>query len=895
MGKHQIQVRALYKKGIHYEEIKDFQQSIFSDVYRMAAKGVQRIVKDNGKYKDESWPRKRDRNEQIEIANAISFIGERGVGKTSSLLSFAKGLEQHGSAKYGSIYGWNKDMEDIQFFSISCIDAAILEDAESVFVLVLANMLKRIDKKNEFSRNEENYEKQNIIKSLEELYSQFKSLKENDVKEQEWMYSAYERLKNLSSSQRIREHFASLVKQYLKYLSNQERENRKEAYLVISIDDIDMSYYNLSSYDSKKRINSKSYEIMNSIQKYLSVPGVIVLVSYNDENLHKQCQSFFAGSNYMNPLNDREKELAFKESAHIANQFMEKVFSPINRVYMSSWKKIDLEDGRLEVVLEERFCKNNLFSGYLENGKNILSLKEFILTLYAAITGIYYDPLGQKQHFLEPQSLRELNDMFHLLVENENILEQKVEQNRYVIVRVQNDVYFRFIQEKLVVLEELQKMQFLLELPLDRRVRVIANEIKDKVAPLGKSIKNEIAKLEAEKQRILKSNNINYKDIQKIEDTLSDLKHIGHEHYGFSDLVHSVYHMTRETKDAGELLYSKEFAACILHSLSIQLSKCYMEYRDHKIQGELEKIVEDSNYKILKKVIGNSIFGHWAEYLIPEVFWSMVPGQESKRTTIAYIDNVSFRYFFYILGETMEYEKYIKEIVFMLSMNTNLLNWEEIEVDFILGQDKVGVSILSLVRSEFDLTAFMKYGFMYEEYLEKVESLLICALKNAETQNEKVEKIKEKLINAAENYFITIKKDYYEWDMKYENMMIPIHNFDLTYNMIKHLYEEGKKKNSMAFNIGEGGKFLNAYNNMLSDIEHYLARIDEYYYITEIKDSFASCFKENPFIKQLREFVKEAKSQNFEGSYVEQNIYSMVINVVDNETTNISGADDTAD
>src|SRR5690606_624903 len=66
---------------IKIEEAKDFDTSIFKDVYESALKNVEEIVKQsskNGEYDDYN--------------NIIAFTGERGKGKSSSMISFRDAL-----------------------------------------------------------------------------------------------------------------------------------------------------------------------------------------------------------------------------------------------------------------------------------------------------------------------------------------------------------------------------------------------------------------------------------------------------------------------------------------------------------------------------------------------------------------------------------------------------------------------------------------------------------------------------------------------------------------------------------------------------------------------------------------------------------------------------------
>ena len=67
---------------IKIEKGKDFNQSIFQNVYKNALKSVIEIVKHSDK----------DNNDYDDFNNIIAFTGERGKGKSSSMISFRDAL-----------------------------------------------------------------------------------------------------------------------------------------------------------------------------------------------------------------------------------------------------------------------------------------------------------------------------------------------------------------------------------------------------------------------------------------------------------------------------------------------------------------------------------------------------------------------------------------------------------------------------------------------------------------------------------------------------------------------------------------------------------------------------------------------------------------------------------
>lgn len=110
------------------ESVGEMENSPFKDVYRRANAVLSNIVqstrvKDEGSRRDE------------QVANVISFLGERGRGKTSAMLSFYFSLNKlHG-----------EEPKDVFFCDVSYIDAAMLAENEFIIDVVLAKMWDKFD------------------------------------------------------------------------------------------------------------------------------------------------------------------------------------------------------------------------------------------------------------------------------------------------------------------------------------------------------------------------------------------------------------------------------------------------------------------------------------------------------------------------------------------------------------------------------------------------------------------------------------------------------------------------------------------------------------------------------------------------------------------------------
>lgn len=120
--------------------------------------------------------------------------------------------------------------------------------------------------------------------------------------------------------------------------------------------------------------------------------------------------------------------------------------------------------------------------------------------------------------------------------------------------------------------------------------------------------------------------------------------------------------------------------------------------------------------------------------------------------------------------------------------------------------------------------------------------------------------------------------EYYEWDYQYGNMMIPVYNLDITYNMIKKLYQ-GYEKNGMR-NIDimmddSQTPFLEEYIKMMDAFKECLDAIDKAYKL-EDKEAFGNAFKECPFYKMVRTLQDDRDSRVAVSNYICNKVFDMI-------------------
>lgn len=693
-----------------------------------------------------------------------------------------------------------------------------------------------------------------------------------------------------------------MVRKCLQYFLESSQFPGQEAYLVIAIDDLDMAHYNTGT--SGGRVNSNSYKIMREISKYFSVPGVIVLAAYNHTNLQQQCCGFFAASNldYFQHINETEEILRSGEK--LASDFLEKVFAPAYRVYMPSWRKRDYFGQNIKIDIGSGTEFNHIFERYRKAGRTVFQIKELLLILYAEKAGIYYDCEGKKRHFLEVDSLRALNSTLHILIGGD--VAQKLSNNQLpnesrenVFKRIMDDVYFRFISEHLYLEKEKMFIYELLGQQVDRRSEHVVQRVAPKIEPLGRNYKLDIKDLLNEKRQYLE-----FDRIREIDSMLAMARDNHEAVYSYAELLHCIYHMTREE------FFSKEFVACLLHSYSVCMTQLYEQfkaaksgvsrenyiryYRNHgtgqdgsKVKpyfpnygssrilrkesgrkAELSITEEESSkfqeindkYQVFKSIIGKTVLGFWTQYYFPAVKLTEKSNEQEEiifaMGSFNGIRDTEFKGVFKIGGTDTDADihRMLDESIFFMSMYPDLLQWKSLEVNVPNDRNGKNHSIEMKYNGEprFELTAFIKLTILYQEYLNKMEHLLIEAFQAERQENGADVSFIDYVCNQIESYFENLWNAYYNWDKRYGNMILPIYSMDLMYNLAKHLFVECKDEDTDIPFQQYSQRFLDNYIIMLEKFVHHLDRIDKFYCLTG-NDSFAEKFLNRPHIQLLRE------------------------------------------
>lgn len=408
--KKEITLKIKGDNGVAIENIGDLSSSFFRDTYYDAFYLIEKLIEKNENYVKRS-------EEQERLYNTITFLGERGSGKTSVMRSFLgmlQNLNLETLKKFLAEYK-NKEshaisseckIEYIDFVCLDCIDASLLEENEDIFVVILAKMLQKYNRIWEGKSDKRNLKaRYDILEKFEEIYRKIKNLAKRKSDTYASGESYVQDLKELYGSLDLREAFQEFLPVFLDAVS--ENLNKSSRYLVIAVDDLDMNKKN-------------GYNMLEQLHRYFMIPQVIICLAVSRREIEALCKEHYTNT-YQN------KEI-------LSHRYLEKVMPVSQRIYMP------------EIISREVM---------LSGDKRIV--KEAILRKIARTTHVYYDGCGLKTHFYEVGNLRTLNNLFNMLdrMPETDIAAYKKNFSSYLeilelnITRLRYDVINRMAAEKL--------------------------------------------------------------------------------------------------------------------------------------------------------------------------------------------------------------------------------------------------------------------------------------------------------------------------------------------------------------------------------------------------------------------------------------------------------------
>lgn len=199
--------------------------------------------------------------------NIFSFVGGRGTGKTSCMISVASMLQDEKGKIDRKEY---PNIEKIKFTTIDLIDPAYFDKSHNLMSLFLAKLYKKFmqvvekDEKGQMTRSE----KQHFFQCYRDAHSQLHRLYHERDKEAFSDEDLMEYVEEVSASVKLKRTIQDLVDSYLKCT------HHNDTILILRVDDVDMDFDHAS-------------EMVETMRKYFVQPNLLVFVSCDIEQLEK--------------------------------------------------------------------------------------------------------------------------------------------------------------------------------------------------------------------------------------------------------------------------------------------------------------------------------------------------------------------------------------------------------------------------------------------------------------------------------------------------------------------------------------------------------------------------------------------------------------------------------
>ena len=859
-----IHFEDLLNDGLVLEDISRSADSAFQVEYYQASERIQTILKRNqmrhhydGRHNQCGCsPQESDAEP---LFNTIPFIGPRGSGKTSAMLSFQKMLTGYSDNcnEYSNLV-FSK--QRVSFLSLQYIDVSTLKSTEDVLSIILARMLQLLMKEEESLRsNQKHFHETEELRSLYQLFDRIYGnlLHLEGDRDRNSGESSVKMLRDLSSSYSIARDFRNLMRRYLEFFKCCGRCRRDDCYLVIALDDVDLyCYRNYKTAHSTE--DRDAYTLLERVYEYLMIPGVIVLMTYNEDVLQIVCENHI-----VNKLG-----VPRTKARYLQSQFLEKIVPGFQKVYMPNFQRADNPGlNRLMIELpdiaeaqsEEKYAAIRGVFQY--NVKRRIDVKCFLLNYIASVYNVYFDANGQKPHFFDKKNLRELRDFFKIISggttcntvhENKPLFSN---DNEWRYMRMTSYLNNQFARE-LLDTQEMELFEYWSKLPISRRSTSILDYI-----------------------RKLLDNIRIYGDIppMKINEMRNELSAEDHGYqYSYGELLYKLYQSTRIEKGL-----SKRMIYCLLATYSFSLTYKYENYLQNCSKPDP---IADEGYQTLKSVLGSSIAGKRANSILHTEFeygdFLKHPATNEKYKRSSQAGSVHFRNLdkrFNELSLTLEIEDKQKLEQSLQRIEMICMFFTDVQggiVDygkgfrFIIGEN--GILSTEATEACFNILNFAANSFMWREFFDSLHADLCKAIMHHSDSCKAIVRLSSESVSEKETDKIVLQvirevslvKKYKDNAKSKKSADVrsicplPIHQFDMMYNIVKREADETLSHTLPHKAPVEqyGAMCWRVYENLI----HALHEQDKFFFMIPNRTKFEEIFCACPFIAEMKKVYENS-------------------------------------
>lgn len=352
----------------------DMKDSFFKDAYEKSFALIKSINESNkeqsNRYK--SSTQQYDKNSN----NIIAYIGERGSGKTSCMLSVYETLNlyDHKTSKDSLM---NDLLQTNIFHTLPVIDPSYFEQGNNILLIIIANMFKAL-KDSMSDPNKEHYSS-NFVVDKRDLVSQFHKVKESidriSRNKSNQSIDSLEELASMSNTVNLKVDLEELVDKYLKFM--------RATVLVIAIDDIDHEV-------------EHAHLMIEQIRKYFIIPNVVILIAVKFDQLSEVMRL-----NYHKSYKElyKDPETLTEVLSSMSAKYLAKFIPYNHRIFLP------VIDNSCTIIYNEKVTKKNIEE----------PIEQHILRLIYNKTGLMFYNSIEKNSFIVPYNLREFLNLTSFL------------------------------------------------------------------------------------------------------------------------------------------------------------------------------------------------------------------------------------------------------------------------------------------------------------------------------------------------------------------------------------------------------------------------------------------------------------------------------------------------
>lgn len=382
-------------------EKKFGKEQFFYESYKRAAKCVSEIVNDRFDYMKTYDGQNNGRAFCDYGNNIVAFCAERGQGKTSAMLSFSKELKRYAAYHDSNELGFEFKNNECVFEVLESIDPTMIHNGVGILKVFLSRLFYHfkasIDKKLRDNTQYESLDKYNkMISCFKKCYTNIEYLS-NDLNS-DWDLDDLDMLSQIVDSSNLKSNIYDLLKLYFKIKYDEDIE---KCFLVIQIDDADLAIGEVS-------------DICENIRNYLKVPGIIVLIATDYEQL-KYAMSQKYQEQYGNLIKNNPS--FYEKCEKMASKYLKKIIPHSHRIELPKLQNVIGEE-HIKLKVEYGIGSKNLFPNEL-NGCN--DIQEQLIKFIYLRTGIILMKNEDKMHPFLPCRLRELTHLIKLLSDMEPV------------------------------------------------------------------------------------------------------------------------------------------------------------------------------------------------------------------------------------------------------------------------------------------------------------------------------------------------------------------------------------------------------------------------------------------------------------------------------------------